>query len=116
MRVSKVRRVLLVLCAALVVAIGAFVLSKGCSRGGDAAVSTAGDATTHATSTATTQAAWGVPDRPIRVIAYNVYWHQRGVDRVAASIRQLEPDVVLLSEIPPNDLPALAAKLKLAAN
>jgi endonuclease/exonuclease/phosphatase (EEP) superfamily protein YafD len=57
--------------------------------------------------------AWGMPDRPLRLVAYNVYWHQRGIDRVAETIRSLQPDLVLLAEVPPRDVPALANAISL---
>jgi endonuclease/exonuclease/phosphatase family metal-dependent hydrolase len=51
--------------------------------------------------------------RPVCVVAYNVYWHQHGLDAVAATLAALRPDIVLLSEVPPRDVPALAQKLNL---
>jgi endonuclease/exonuclease/phosphatase family metal-dependent hydrolase len=112
MRVKTMRRVLVIGAAAAVAATVAVAgLSRGCGHGGSGAAATA---TTPATGLlVTTRAAWGVPDRPVRVVAFNVYWHQRGVDRVAASIALLRPDIVLLSEVPPADLPRLATKLGL---
>src|SRR5687767_2855027 len=52
-------------------------------------------------------------DAPLRVIAYNVYWHQHGIDKVAQTIKDQRPDVILLSEVPPNDVHELAKKLAL---
>jgi endonuclease/exonuclease/phosphatase family metal-dependent hydrolase len=43
--------------------------------------------------------AWGVPDRPIRVVSFNILHNQRGLERVVDEIRKLEPDFVLLQEV-----------------
>jgi endonuclease/exonuclease/phosphatase (EEP) superfamily protein YafD len=53
-------------------------------------------------------AVWGVPDRSIRIVAYNVQWHQASVERVAEVVNKLKPDVALLSEVPPRDAGKLA--------
>jgi endonuclease/exonuclease/phosphatase family metal-dependent hydrolase len=55
--------------------------------------------------------AWGAPDRPLRVVSYNILHGERGLDRVADDVRKLEPDIVLLQEVESRDLPALAAAL-----
>jgi endonuclease/exonuclease/phosphatase family metal-dependent hydrolase len=52
-------------------------------------------------------------EKRLRVVAYNVYWHQHGIDKVAETILSQRPDVVLLSEVPPRDVPPLAQKLNL---
>jgi endonuclease/exonuclease/phosphatase family metal-dependent hydrolase len=57
--------------------------------------------------------AWGVPNRPLRIVSYNVYWHQRGIDRVSETVKLLSPDIVMLAEVPPKDVPSLAQKIGL---
>jgi endonuclease/exonuclease/phosphatase family metal-dependent hydrolase len=44
-------------------------------------------------------AVWGVPDRPVRVVSYNILHNQRGMGRVIEEIRKLDADFVLLQEV-----------------
>lgn len=57
---------------------------------------------------------WAAPDRAVRIVEYNVQWNQAGVEKVAATIKQAHPDIVLLSEVPPRDVEAMARQVGLA--
>jgi endonuclease/exonuclease/phosphatase family metal-dependent hydrolase len=56
-------------------------------------------------------AAWGVPDRPLRFVSYNILHGERGIDKVTAEIKQIDPDFVVLQEVESRDLIELAARL-----
>lgn len=55
----------------------------------------------------------GVPDRTVRVAAYNVYHNYRGTDRVVGELRKLDPaaDFYLLSEVEPQYVKPMAEAL-----
>jgi endonuclease/exonuclease/phosphatase family metal-dependent hydrolase len=57
----------------------------------------------------------GVPDRPLRFVAYNIYHDYRGFEGTTAQVRKLDPpaDFVLLAEIEPQNVRRWAAALKL---
>lgn len=54
---------------------------------------------------------WGVPDRPLRFVSYNILHNQRGQDAVVAEINRLAPDFVLLQEIESRDVRVMAKAL-----
>ncbi len=56
-------------------------------------------------------APWGVPDRPLRFVSWNVLHLQRGMEAVVADIKKLEPDFVLLQEVESRDVVGLAQAL-----
>jgi endonuclease/exonuclease/phosphatase family metal-dependent hydrolase len=56
-------------------------------------------------------ASWGVPDRPLRFVSYNILHNQRGIDKVCAQIDAHKPDFVLLQEVESRDLIELATRL-----
>ena len=58
----------------------------------------------------------GVPPRPLRLVSYNILHCQRGLDRVAAEIRQRDPDIVLLQEVESRDCAGLARALDMQAH
>jgi endonuclease/exonuclease/phosphatase family metal-dependent hydrolase len=60
---------------------------------------------------APTDVPWGVPQRPIRFVSYNILHNQRGIERVADEINARRPDFVLLQEAESRDLIELAARL-----
>src|SRR5262245_12103941 len=60
---------------------------------------------------APTDVPWGAPDRPIRVLSYNVLHNQRGLERVVEQIKTREPDFVLLQEVESADVLILAEAL-----
>jgi endonuclease/exonuclease/phosphatase family metal-dependent hydrolase len=49
-------------------------------------------------------AVWGVPDRPVRFVSYNILHNQRGMSRVIEEIRKLDPDFILLQEVERDEL------------
>jgi endonuclease/exonuclease/phosphatase (EEP) superfamily protein YafD len=53
----------------------------------------------------------GVPQRPLRVVSYNVHHNQRGRDATVAAIASLRPALVLLQEVPESDFEAMARAL-----
>src|SRR5688572_26408120 len=57
-------------------------------------------------------AVWGAPDRPVRVVSYNILHNQRGRERVIEEIRKLDPDFVLLQEVERDDLSAMTRELR----
>ena len=56
-------------------------------------------------------AVWGVPDRPLRFVSYNILHNQRGIERVCEEINARKPDFVLLQEVESRDLIELANRL-----
>jgi len=56
-------------------------------------------------------AAWGVPDRPVRVVSYNILHNQRGMNGVIEEIRRLQPDFVLLQEVEREHLSTMTREL-----
>src|SRR4051794_14501656 len=54
---------------------------------------------------------FGAPARPLRVLSYNILHCQRGLERVAAEVRQRDPDIVLLQEVESRDCAGLARAL-----
>jgi endonuclease/exonuclease/phosphatase family metal-dependent hydrolase len=56
-------------------------------------------------------AVWAVPARPIKIVSYNILHNQRGIDRVIAEIRRLDPDFVLLQEVERSDLSRMTEAL-----
>ena len=54
---------------------------------------------------------WGVPDRPLRFVSYNILHNQRGIDKVADEINARKPDFVLLQEVESRDPIDLAERL-----
>jgi endonuclease/exonuclease/phosphatase family metal-dependent hydrolase len=60
-------------------------------------------------------AAWGAPARPLRIVSYNILHCQRGLDRIAAQIRPLDPDFVFLQEVESRDRDDLARALEMRA-
>ena len=56
-------------------------------------------------------ASWGVPQRSLRFVSYNILHNQRGIDAVTKEINAHEPDFVLLQEVESRDLVELAARL-----
>src|SRR6185369_2293880 len=57
------------------------------------------------------EAVFGVPDRKLRFVSYNILHNQLGLDAVVAQIKKLEPDFVLLQEVESRDLIDLAQGL-----
>ena len=55
------------------------------------------------------QAQWGVPARTLRFASYNILHNQRGLDRIAAEIKKLDADFVVLQEVEYADTGALAS-------
>jgi hypothetical protein len=53
---------------------------------------------------------WGMPDRPLRVVAYGVA-EGINVEALAGAIRPLKPDFVVLHHVESRDLPALATAM-----
>ena len=53
----------------------------------------------------------GAPDRPIRIVSYNILHNQRGRDAVIAEIRRLNPDVVFLQEAESRDVGLMSQQL-----
>ena len=58
----------------------------------------------------------GVPQRPLRFVSYNILHSQRGLEKVADEIKQLEPDFVFLQEVEAADAMPLAHALGMEAN
>ena len=56
-------------------------------------------------------ASWGVPPRKLRFVSYNILHNQRGLDKVAAEVRKLEPDFVFMQEVEFADAPEIAKAL-----
>jgi endonuclease/exonuclease/phosphatase family metal-dependent hydrolase len=56
-------------------------------------------------------AAWGVPDRPLRFVSYNILHNERGMPRVIAEIKKLDADFILLQEIEREHLSAMTREL-----
>jgi len=54
---------------------------------------------------------WGAPDRPLRVVSFNILHNQRGAAQVEDTIRRLSPDVVFLQEVESRDVVPMAAAL-----
>jgi endonuclease/exonuclease/phosphatase family metal-dependent hydrolase len=57
-------------------------------------------------------AVWGVPERPVRVVSYNILHNERGMGRVIEEIRKLDPDFVLLQEVEREHLSAMTRELR----
>ena len=53
----------------------------------------------------------GVPDRPLRVVSYNILHNHRGVDGIIREIERLRPDFVLLQEVESRDVDEMARRL-----
>jgi endonuclease/exonuclease/phosphatase family metal-dependent hydrolase len=55
----------------------------------------------------------GVPDRTVRVAAYNVYHNYRGVGRTVGELKKLDPapDFIFLSEVEPHQVKPMAEAL-----
>ena len=49
-------------------------------------------------------AQFGVPDRPLRFVSYNILHNRRGTHRVLEEIRQIRADFVLLQEVESRDV------------
>src|SRR4051812_27238616 len=58
----------------------------------------------------------GLPLRDLRFVSYNILHCQRGLDRIAAEIKKLEPDFVFLQEVEFADAAQLAQALGMEAN
>lgn len=58
-------------------------------------------------------ASWGVPDRSLRFVSYNILHNQRGIERVCGEINAHKPDFVLLQEVESRDLIELATRLSM---
>jgi endonuclease/exonuclease/phosphatase family metal-dependent hydrolase len=56
-------------------------------------------------------ASWGVPERSLRLVSYNILHNQRGIERVAKEVNAFNADFVLLQEVESRDLIELAARL-----
>jgi endonuclease/exonuclease/phosphatase family metal-dependent hydrolase len=54
---------------------------------------------------------WGVPDRSVRFVSYNILHNQRGLQRVVDEIKKLDPDFVLLQEVESADVLIMAEAL-----
>jgi endonuclease/exonuclease/phosphatase family metal-dependent hydrolase len=59
---------------------------------------------------------WGAPARTLKFASYNILHNQRGLDRVAAEIVKLKPDVVFLQEVESADCAKLAKAMGMEAN
>src|SRR5688572_6155595 len=57
-------------------------------------------------------AVWGVPDRPLRFVSYNIRHGERGLPRIIDEIRKLEPDFVLLQEVEREHLSTMTRELR----
>lgn len=57
----------------------------------------------------------GVPDRPLRFAAYNIYHNHRGIERTTGEIRKLDPapDFLLLGEIDRHHVTPMAEALEM---
>jgi endonuclease/exonuclease/phosphatase family metal-dependent hydrolase len=56
---------------------------------------------------------WGVPERPLRFVSYNILHCQRGSERVVEEIKQHQPDFVLLQEVESRDVIELASRMEM---
>src|SRR5258705_1323455 len=56
-------------------------------------------------------AVWSPPDRAIKIASYNILHNERGIDRVVAEIRKLDPDFVFLQEVERRDLSTMTQAL-----
>jgi endonuclease/exonuclease/phosphatase family metal-dependent hydrolase len=56
-------------------------------------------------------AVWGPPEKPVRVVSYNVLHNQRGMKGVLDEIRKQRPDFVLLQEVEKRGLSAMTEAL-----
>jgi endonuclease/exonuclease/phosphatase family metal-dependent hydrolase len=57
------------------------------------------------------RAVFGAPDRPVRIVSFNILHNQRGIDNVVADIKAFEPDILLLQEVESRDVIGLAERL-----
>jgi len=57
-------------------------------------------------------AVWGVPDRPIRFVSYNIRHGERGLPRIIDEISKLQPDFVLLQEVEREHLSTMTRDLR----
>src|SRR5438105_3587587 len=54
---------------------------------------------------------WSAPDRPVRIVSYNILHNQRGAAGIVAEIRKLDPDIVCLQEVEHEHVLDLAEQL-----
>jgi endonuclease/exonuclease/phosphatase family metal-dependent hydrolase len=54
---------------------------------------------------------WSPTDKAIKIASYNILHNERGIDRVVAEIRKLDPDFVFLQEVERRDLSTMTQAL-----
>jgi endonuclease/exonuclease/phosphatase family metal-dependent hydrolase len=59
---------------------------------------------------------WGVPDRAVRFVSYNILHNERGRGQILTEIRKLEPDFVMLQEVESEDVVPMAEALAMQRN
>src|SRR5688572_21670256 len=57
-------------------------------------------------------ATWGVPERPLRFVSYNVRRNERGTMPIVEEIRKLDPDFILLQEVEREHLSTITRELR----